>query len=630
MGGSQLSETDDLPIFRPRMGGGRGQTRRSGSTPLRNALLARLRYASGARRGSSSASVRAFNADARRVVVKAHVVRLNASGAKAAALHLRYIQRDGVERDGRKGVLYDAQGEARAAAFEQPRFDEKHQFRIIVSPEDGADLDLTAYVRRVMAQVERDIDRKLEWAAVNHHNTEHPHAHVVVRGVDRDGREVRFDRAYISNGLRVRAQEIATEELGPRHELDVRRARVKEITQDRFTSIDREIERYAKDNRVEVPSRDRRGRVDPSSVVARLRHLEELRLAERLSPTSWKLADRWQDPLRELGARGDILKQIHAAISGDTARYHIVRAGRAMPTDPAGGSDVVSGRVASRGLSDELKGGFYAVVETPTGRAYHVPLDARAAETVRQGDIVTFTTRPEPPVGPVDRQIAEIARARGGIVALERPAGAAPHPFERRLRDLARVGLAEAAAPDLWKVSPNLLQELTDRSRVTPVPHRLLVRKEALSVQAQVRHAGPVWLDRVEQDSLAPYGFGAELKVALEERREVLRRLGVQPDDPNRAATLRELERRAVGGEMATRSGQVFLPSVPDGFRGRVGGDDAGLSRGGYAVVTDGERFVVLPATDALRAALGKTVTLVRDPQGRVLIRPDRDRDLGR
>ena len=62
-------------------------------------------------------------------------------------------------------------------------------------------------------------------------------------GVDRSGRELRLDRGYVSNGLRWSAQEIATEELGPRREADVRRAYAREINQERFTALDRELER---------------------------------------------------------------------------------------------------------------------------------------------------------------------------------------------------------------------------------------------------------------------------------------------------------------------------------------------------------------------------------------------------
>jgi type IV secretory pathway VirD2 relaxase len=562
-----VSDLDDLPIFRPLMGGGRRPQSRSQAGSLRNAVLASLRRGPGAFRARPRAAGRGLGPGARRVIIKARVHRMGTSGAKTAALHLRYIERDGVDKDGSKGVLYTATGAARAEAFEQPVPGEKHQFRLIVSPEDGAELELTEYVRRLMATVERDVDRKVEWAAVNHYDTEHPHAHVIIRGVDRDGREVRLARAYISNGLRVRAQELATAELGPRHALDVQRTRAKEVTQDRFTSLDREIERLARDNLVEVAPQA--GITDTSVLVARLKHLEGVRLAERFSPTYWKLTDGWQQPLRDLGARGDILKQIHAAVSADPARCHIVGRGQAVPTDPAGGGHVVSGRVASKGLSDELKGDFYAVIETPTGRAYHVALDRRGAETVRAGDIVSLTTRPE-----------------GSVRAAER-------------QDEA------------------------------PVRHRLVVHKEALSLQAQVHHPGPVWLDRVKTDSLAPYGFGAELKGAVEQRHEALRRLGVQRDDPNRSGKLRELERRGVGRELAALSGEAFVPSIPDAFRGRVQLGAPGAPGDSYAVVSDGQRFVVLRATVALRALHGKTVTVTRDAKGRLLVRPEPGKDIG-
>jgi type IV secretory pathway VirD2 relaxase len=625
-----MTDIDDLPIFRPRIRGGQEPTSPRGAASFRNALLASLRGAAARRRSSFAGSrVDTRQPSARRVVVKAHVLRMSASGAKAAALHLRYVARGGVERDGSKGVLYAAHGAARSEAFEQPRPGEKHQFRLIVSPEDGAELDLTAYVRRLMATVERDLGRRLEWVAVNHHDTGHPHAHIVIRGVDRDGQELRLDRAYISRGLRWRAQELATDELGPRRELDVRRTYSHEIAQERFTSLDRELERRAKDDRVEVRSRGQPGRIDESTLVARLGHLEGLRLAERLSPTSWRLSAGWQHHLHELGSRGDILKQIHAAISGDPARYRIVRLGQALPADPTGGSDVVSGRVASKGLSDELKGVFYAVIETPAGRAYHVPLDARGAEAMRTGDIVSFTTKPEAPVRPADKQIAEVARAQGGVYTLEPATGAASHPHERRLRELERLGLATPEAPHRWKVSPNLLQELTERQRDTPARHRLLVHKEPLSLQAQVRHPGPVWLDRVKTDSLAPYGLGAELRRAVEQRREALRQLGVQPDDPNRSAKLRALELRRVAREIAARSGQAFLTSPPDTFRGRVELANAGPSSTSYAVVSDGQQFILLRATPALRASHGKAVTVTRDAKGRLLVRPAPDKDIG-
>ncbi len=171
-----------------------------------------------------------------------------------------------------------------------------------------------------------------------------------MRGVDREGRELRLDRGYISNGLRSRAQELATEELGPRLDVEVRRALVREVAQSRFTSLDRELERRAQDTMVVARSRRHAERVDESLLVARLEHLEALRLADHVAPATWTLRPGWQEQLRELAVRGDILKQIHRAVGGDRTRYRIVRPDRPLEEDPAKDGTVLLGRVASKGL----------------------------------------------------------------------------------------------------------------------------------------------------------------------------------------------------------------------------------------------------------------------------------------
>ena len=625
-----MSDPDDLPLFRPRMGGGRKNTSRNERASFRGALLARIaRGARGAGRiaARSRVAVRQPEASARRVVVKAHVVRMNPSGAKAAALHLRYIAREGVEKDGSKGVPYAVDGPARTEAFEQPRPGERHQFRLIVSPEDAAELDLTAYVGRFMARVERDLDRKLEWLAVNHYNTDHPHAHIVIRGVDRRGRELRLDRGYVSNGLRWCAQAIATEELGPRLDHEIERAHAKEVAQERFTLLDRELERRAVDSHVEVPSRRRLGRIDESTLVARLEHLEALRLAERVSPSLWSLREGWQGQLREMGSRGDILKQMHAALSGDPARYRILGEGQALAPE-AGTARTVIGRVARKGLSDELTGRLYAVIETPTGHGYHVPLDPRSAEELRPGDLVSLVTRPERALRAVDRRIADAARAQGGVFALEGGGDARVGAVRRRLRELERLGLVGAAGPDRWTVPPNLLEALEARHSSAPTTHRLFIRKEPLSLPEAIQHRAPTWLDRIDPVALAPYGFGSELRSALHERRGALYSLRVAGHDPDRAASRRERERRAVGEQMAALLGQAFLLRAPEGFRGRVQiqGSPSGDS---YALVSDGSRFAMLPTSTTLRALEGVAVVVSRDSNGGLVVRPEPDRGIG-
>jgi hypothetical protein len=112
----------------------------------------------------------------------------------------------------------------------------------------------------------------------------------------------------------------------------------------------------------------------------------------------------------------------------------------------------------------------------------------------------------------------------------------------------------------------------------------------------------------------------------LDERRDTLRALGIAPEDPRRDTKLREIERQAVGEAMAARTGQQFLAKTPDRFRGRL---KAGPEGAPYDVVTDGARFVLVPALREVRGFAGKTVAVLRDAQGRLTVRA-LDRDLGR
>jgi type IV secretory pathway VirD2 relaxase len=61
-----------------------------------------------------------------------------------------------------------------------------------------------------MAQMEKDLDRRLLWVAVNHHNIDHPYVHIVVRGVDAEGEEFRIPPRYIKNDMRIQAQQLLT------------------------------------------------------------------------------------------------------------------------------------------------------------------------------------------------------------------------------------------------------------------------------------------------------------------------------------------------------------------------------------------------------------------------------------
>jgi type IV secretory pathway VirD2 relaxase len=247
----------------------------------------------------------------RRVVVQTRLIRLKRPGLNAARMHLRYLERDSVTRDGLAGELYDAQHDrADGQAFLERSDGDRHQFRFIVSAEDGdAYDDLKPLVRRLMGQVEKDLGTSLDWVAVDHFDTAHPHTHIVLRGKDDRGKDLIIAREYIAHGMRERAAEIVSLDLGPRTDREIQNRLENEVEQERFTSIDRSLLRDADAERlIQATGRDS---FEQSIRAGRLQKLGRLGLAEETAPGQWRLAEEFEPTLRAMGERGDIIKAIH-------------------------------------------------------------------------------------------------------------------------------------------------------------------------------------------------------------------------------------------------------------------------------------------------------------------------------
>ena len=213
----------------------------------------------------------------RRVVIKTRIVKLQSGRIGVARAHLKYIQRDGVTRDGEAGHLYDATGDdADGKAFLERSESDRHQFRFIVSPEDGAELDdLKPLVRGLMADMERDLDTRFDWVAVDHFNTGNPHSHIVLCGKDEAGKDLVIARDYIAHGLRERASDLLTLELGPVTEQQIEQGYEREVEQERFTRLDRELLRDASDGRADL-------RLEPNGRFARFKHALKIKRLQKL------------------------------------------------------------------------------------------------------------------------------------------------------------------------------------------------------------------------------------------------------------------------------------------------------------------------------------------------------------
>src|SRR3546814_2124710 len=87
-----------------------------------------------------------------------------------------------------------------------------------------------------MTQMEEDLGTKLDWVAVDHFNTGHPHSHVMLRGRDDRGDNLVIAREYISHGIRERAMRLATLDLGPRTDLEIE-ARLRERSEEHTSEL---------------------------------------------------------------------------------------------------------------------------------------------------------------------------------------------------------------------------------------------------------------------------------------------------------------------------------------------------------------------------------------------------------
>ncbi|MCO5089914.1 VirD2 family relaxase/mobilization nuclease [Bosea sp. (in: a-proteobacteria)] len=528
----------------------------------------RSRFGRGQR--ASIQANRLITARTRGAVIKARVVRHSARAAPLGT-HLDYLRRDGVTRDGEKARLFGpGTEEADGRAFAERCQDDRHHFRFIVSPDDAVEMsDLRSFTRDLVGQMEKDLDTRLDWVAVDHWNTEHPHVHLIVRGVRDDGQDLVISRDYIKEGMRDRARDLITQELGPRTDHDIRRSLERQIGAERWTQLDRQLVRDARETGVIDVAPDAGRQPDAYSVekVGRLRKLESLGLATEVGPGQWMIDDKAKATLRELGERGDIIKRMHRAltergIERGSAGY--VLAAESLDTP-------IVGRLVARGLDDELQGTAYAVVDGVDGRTHHIKLaDLDAAGDSAPGSIVEL------------RKFDDARGQRRAALAVRSDLG---------------LGAQVAASGATW----------LDRQAIAREP---VVLSDG-GFGAEVRQALEKRAEHLVAEGLAE----------RQGKRVIFSR--------NLIDTLRRRELEAVADKLATETGQPFKPAgngeyVAGAYRQRLA-----LASGRFAMIDDGLGFQLVPWSPSLEKQLGKHVSGVARGDGGVDWSFGRKRGLG-
>jgi len=564
---------------------------------------------------------------ARRVIIKSRIVKLAGKGFAAARAHMRYVERDGTTRDGGRGPLYGADADkVDGKAWLDQAQDDRHQFRFIVSPEDGAEYDdLKDLTRRLMARMEEDLSTKLDWVAVDHFNTGHPHTHIILRGKDDRGKDLIIAREYITQGMRERAAELIDLDLGPRTTDAIQDKLRGEVDQERLTSIDGTLLRDADAGRLVGSGAS--DAFDQTVRMGRLRKLERLGLATQMGASIWRLAPDLADTLKRMGERGDIIRTMQRAF---TARGQApALADQAIYDPTVANARPLVGRVIERGLSDELNDRHYLLVEAADGRTHYVEIGrGENVEPLGSGAIVRIAPLPVG-VREADCVVAEVAAANGGRYDVDAHLRHDPSATEafaeahvRRLEAMRRLtGGVTREADGTWIVAPDHVDRAAayEAARAKNRP----VEVETLSTQPLDKLVGAeaaTWLDRelvgANPAPLRDAGFGHDAREAQARRRQWLIAQGLAQETGGRVsyargmiAALQRRELLRIGAQLSRELGMPFAEPEPGARVSGIYRRSVDTMSGRFALVEKSREFTLVPWRPVLDRHVGKSVS---------------------
>lgn len=287
------------------------------------------------------------------------------------AAHGEYLQREHAQQESEKGLGFNNHSDnvdLKTTLCEWQHSNDAHVFRLIISPENGYRMDLKKHAKDLLQQMEKDLKTKLQWAAIDHHNTDYPHLHVLIRGRDDHNKTLVIESEYLSRTLRHQSEEFATRELGLRKEHDLVRAREKQLDREYVTEIDRSL-RYKAVNSIvnyHTPVPDNLAARELRLLeIKRLKFLEILGLVEKISAKSWKLNDELEPVLQKMQLSNDIIKS--------QARHNIRTFSPEEPTPThIQENKPLTGKVVGMGLENELKDQRYLLLEGIDGKVHYI------------------------------------------------------------------------------------------------------------------------------------------------------------------------------------------------------------------------------------------------------------------
>lgn len=184
-------------------------------------------------------------------------------------------------------------------------------FKFIISPENP-EVDCKALTKTLVKRFEKITGFKFSWLAAVHTNTNHPHAHLLINGIDKNGKKVDcFRGTMLKHTIREMARQICTELKGERTKEEIEASRQKLPEVNRYCALDKEIEHYSlvssSGNDPDYPAAVRS---QNDIMYKRLCHLEKIGLARRKENEAnlFNLEKDWAEKLHSAGRYSSYLR----------------------------------------------------------------------------------------------------------------------------------------------------------------------------------------------------------------------------------------------------------------------------------------------------------------------------------
>ena len=532
-----------------------------------------------------------------KVVIKARVVKMNSSvsAKKNLRAHVQYLVRSGVSKSGESPSFFSGNNERTKKEISEEISnwgEDRHHFRFIISPERGRDLNLEDYTTRLVTQLQKDLGEELNWFATCHYNTDEPHIHLVIRGVDSKGQTLNIAKEYIKHSFRERAQELATNILGHRTELDLKKEVSKNITELNWTtldySIEKELERLG--SQTIRLFKDHNDQSEVSKIyrelkLQRLQYLKQYDLATEVTPGVWKLSTDAKETLKYYGRLSKIKKLVSKHLSDREALSTLIVCDNGIELD-----EPIRGEVLGVGYNDNGTLNKYVLVSGDDGQVYYFePSKYSVANgvNVKPRQLIKVYNQDNHRIA--DDVLLRFTKNSDGVLSLQAfnlhvrncvKEGTWKLPgdvdinsylerFSTRVNSLVETGIVKQKNDDLYQIPRDLHEQVRLLDNKLGVRRYIGIEIESyLSLKQQIKHDGATWLDdpsNIKNVSLCT-NLGIKIHNAYKERQNALTDIGYLPNK----RTYGDLYRSSMNYLKKELGGQELIPKEGVSFNAEV------------------------------------------------------------